>query len=65
MWLKFYHDVRNMQDAPPDHVIEDDEALEQFMRARKSKNEKAEREARLSAAGQETSKGKRTREKIL
>jgi hypothetical protein len=53
-----------MDEAPPDHIIEDDEELDAFLRARKSKREVADRKSRLNAAKPKAG-GKHTREKIL
>ena len=63
-WLDFYHKISQMEDPPPDHIIEDDEALDGFLRTRRLKREGEERKARLTAA-KPSAGGKTTREKIL
>jgi hypothetical protein len=51
-----------MQDPPAEEIIDDPEALDHFLRARRSKNEQEERKSRLQAS--KTSAG-RKRERLM
>lgn len=54
-----------MDEPPPDSVIENDEALDSFLRARRMKREAEERKARLQSAKTSSSSGKRKHERII
>jgi len=61
-WLEFYDRVYQMEDPPPPAVIEDNEALDNFLNARRLKREGEERKSRLAAS---KDKGKKEHMKLL
>jgi hypothetical protein len=64
-WCEFYYNVQQMEDPPSNDILEDDEALDHFLRMRKSKNEQEARKARLEAAKSGGGNKKAGREKLL
>ena len=62
-WLEYYFQIYQMEDPPPQHVIDNDETLDSFLRARRLKREHEERKSRLQA--NKPGKGKSTHEKLL